>query len=968
MKPLPALLVAAALAASAAAQPANDDCLAAQPIAEGLTPGDTLGATEGPFAGDCAAFGAPFGADVWFTWVAPADGVARASLVDGGGFADFDTVLAAFAGGCLAPVQLACNDDAATAGGFSFQSRIEFEVQAGQSILIELGGWDGASGSFVLALSFQPATPPGNDECVAASTILEGVTEADSFFATQSPVSPPCGFGGLPAGADVWFRHVATATGLFTASLVDGGGYTTFDTVLAVWSGSCGALDPLGCNDDAGFSLGSKVQAFVEEGQELFLAVGGFAGASGSFGLAVSTLAGGPPDNDECATALPVTAGPLAGTTVFASDSPVTGSCASFGATLGRDVWFAFTAPGDGLLTASTAPSGGGSADFDTVLALFAGDCDGLVELGCNDDFEGLLSLVAAPVEQGQTILVELGGWSGDSGSFVLSLSFLAEEPGPAVVLGQAKISDTQGGFEGDLSGGTASFGIAVAPLGDLDGDGTPDVAVGSPFEGLDQPDAGAVWILFLEPDGSVKSHARIAAGAGGFGGATGHSEWGVALAALGDLGGDGTLELAVGAPGDDDGGADRGAVWLLSLAPDGSVAGQLKISDTQGGFGGAVANGDALGSSLCVIGDLDGDGLPELGVGAPGRDDSDPNAGAAWVWFLTPAGTVHDWQRISDTNGLFQGVLDEDDAFGGALAGPGDLDGDGLPELVVGAAGDDDGGPQRGALWVLSLLPDGKVKDERKVSATQGGFGGLLLDGALFGKGLAAAGDLDGDGVGDLFAGAIGDGDGGPFVGAVWILFLRADGSVEGHAKISAEQGGFAGPLPAAGFFGEAPAAPGDLDGDGRADLLVGQRFDDDGAPDRGAVWVVFLDAANPWITLGGALAGSAGLPRLEGQGPLVGDTKATLRLSSAAPAAPAIVVQGAQEAGAPLFGGTLVPAPDVVLTGLFTRANGTLQLSGRWPVGVPPGFELWFQAWVVDAAAAEGWSASNGLKAVTH
>ncbi len=964
---LAALFLSAGAAPASAVQAVNDECCTALPIGVGVTPGNTLDATDSPITGDCAALGASLGADVWYAFDAPADGLLRASFVNDGGFATFDTVLAAFSGDCLAPVQVACNDDLSFPV-FVLQSEIAFEVVGGATYFLEVGGWDGAIGTFGLALDFTPGSPPVNDECDGALAVGEGVTLASNHFATQSPQAPPCGLGGVPAGADVWFRYVATATGLCSASLVDGGGFATFDTVLSLSGGSCAALDPLGCNDDFGFSLGSKVQAFVEEGQELLVAVGGYGGEKGDFALSMTTLAGSAPANDECTGALPVGTGLHPGTTVFASGSPVTGSCASFEGYVDQDVWFTFTANQDGLFSAATAPSAGGNADFDTVLSVFGGSCEGLVELGCSDDAEFLQSLVTLPVSGGETYLIELGGWSGDSGSYVLAVAFTPDIPSPDVVLSQQKISDTQGGFEGDLSGGSASFGISVASLGDLDGDGVADLAVGSPFENLAQPDAGAVWILFLHADGTVKSHARIATGQGGFTGATGHTEWGVAVAALGDLSGDGTLELAVGASGDDDGGENRGAAWILSLLPDGSVTGHVKISDTQGGFGGNVFDGDAMGSSLCAPGDIDGDGTPELAAGAPGRDDSDPNAGAAWIWFLLPDGSVHDWQRISDTGGFFLGVLDEEDAFGSGLAAPGDLDGDGLPDLLVGAIGDDDGGPQRGAIWALFLLPDGKVRDESKISATSGGFSGLLFDNALLGKGLAAAGDLDDDGVADLFAGATGDPDGGPLHGAVWILFLTPQGTVEGQVKLSQKKGGFEGLLGDSAFFGEALAAPGDLDGDGRADLVVGNRFDDDGATDRGALWMLFLDAANPWIQLADALPGSTGPPLLAGSGPLLGDTKAVVNLSSARPLAPAVLVVGLQALEVSLLGGTLVPAADVVVAGLLTSAAGTLQVAGRWPVGVPPGFETFYQAWIFDSAAPQGWAASNALQAVTH
>src|SRR6185436_17820007 len=89
--------------------------------------------------------------------------------------------------------------------------------------------------------------------------------------------------------------------------------------------------------------------------------------------------------NDECDGALPIDVGIVSGDTDRASDSPVTGSCASFGGFTGNDVWFSYTAAESGLLSLSLV-SGGGFADFDTVLAVFSGPCGALSEEGCNDD------------------------------------------------------------------------------------------------------------------------------------------------------------------------------------------------------------------------------------------------------------------------------------------------------------------------------------------------------------------------------------------------------------------------------------------------------------------------------------------------------------------------------------------------------------------------------------------------------
>ena len=349
---------------------------------------------------------------------------------------------------------------------------------------------------------------------------------------------------------------------------------------------------------------------------------------------------------------------------------------------------------------------------------------------------------------------------------------------------------------------------------------------------------------------GEVLSHQKISDTEGGFTGVLDNFDgFGSSAASLGDLDGDGVSDLAVGAFRDDDGGTNRGAVWVLALNSDGTVKSHRKISDTEGGFTGVLDNADYFGTSIAPLGDLDGDGVVDLAVGAIGDDDGGSGRGAVWVLFLNSDGTVKAHQKISDTEGGFTGVLDDSDSFGVSAASLGDLDGDGVVDLAVGVWGDDDGGLERGAVWVLFLNSDGTVKSHQKISDTVGGFTGVLADSDYFGNSAASLGDLDGDGVTDLAVGAYDADGGGAFGnrGAVWVLFLNSDGTVKAHQKISDTEGGFTGVLDDSDYFGASAASLGDLDGDGVTDLAVGAWLDDDGGGafgNRGAVWVLFLNS----------------------------------------------------------------------------------------------------------------------------
>ncbi len=341
---------------------------------------------------------------------------------------------------------------------------------------------------------------------------------------------------------------------------------------------------------------------------------------------------------------------------------------------------------------------------------------------------------------------------------------------------------------------------------------------------------------------GEVQSEQKISQLAGGFtGNLDAGDRFGWAAAPVGDLDNDGIQDLAIGADGDDDGFSNAGAVWILFMDVDGTVATRQKISDTVGGFTGTLGADDRFGSSLAAIGDLDGDGVEDLAVGADGDDDGAFNAGSVWILFLNTNGTVKSHQKISLLSGGFVGSLGGDDAFGDSVASIGDLDGDSVGDIVVGAEFDDDGNTNAGAVWVLFLNTNGTVSSQQKISSLDGGFTGTLIANGQFGDAVAGLGDLDGDGVTEIAVGADASGAG---TGSVWILFMNDDGTVASHQKIDGTNGGFTGALDFDDLFGRALAALGDFDGNGVEDLAVGAIRDSDGGPDRGAVWILYLNS----------------------------------------------------------------------------------------------------------------------------
>jgi len=371
----------------------------------------------------------------------------------------------------------------------------------------------------------------------------------------------------------------------------------------------------------------------------------------------------------------------------------------------------------------------------------------------------------------------------------------------PGTVLDHTVTSLGSGGFVEGLDE-AEGFGGAVAWIDDLDGDGMRDLLVGAPSSndydsgGAGDPgglDTGALWILsLLDEAASVKalkiSETTPLIGAdlwpiyGAFGGAA---------CAGDDFDGNGVRELLVTSTGDEQAGPGAGALYIVRLDSRGSVLGYSLV--LPGGPLMPFGNGEGgkFGGSVCVLGDLDGDGYSEVAVAEPSYLVQPSMFGIPGVYgavrivFLGPDAVLMKSVTITTGLGGFTGQIDTA-GFGTAVAALGDLDGDGVTELAVGAAFDDDGGSDRGAVWILFLNTSGEVKSQAKISSTEGGFTGVLDDGDNFGTSLAPLGDLDGNGTPDVAVGADWDDDGGNARGAVWLLRLQTDGSVASWTKLS--------------------------------------------------------------------------------------------------------------------------------------------------------------------------------------
>ena len=447
-------------------------------------------------------------------------------------------------------------------------------------------------------------------------------------------------------------------------------------------------------------------------------------------------------------------------------------------------------------------------------------------------DGDGMGEVVVAARNADQNtgrIYVVFGKYTGDS----IALSKLADEQKGYVIHGE---------LPGDFAG------TMVAGAGDVDGDGKDDLIIGAPKASPNGKSSGKAYVVFGKSDVEPLFLDLVGSGNGGFSmnGEKAGDAAGRSVAGAGDVNGDGLADLIVGAYGADPGGSFSGASYVVF----GRAADKpTELADISNGLGGGyVINGeislDFSGFSVAGAGDVDGDGLADVVIGGYGNDTAGDGAGRAYVVFgkATPTSVLLTDVAAGQGGFAFDGQAAYDRA-GFAVAGAGDVNGDGFADMVFGAPLADAGGEDSGRAYVVFGGPGLKSGSLTDIAA---GMTGFILDGVqgrdYAGTSVARGGDVDADGYDDFMVGAPGANPHGGDSGRAYVVFGDPSATSGSLSAISFGDGGFA-------LDGEAGddycsfsvSAAGDVNGDGHADVITGSRGNDGKGDDAGRSYVVF-------------------------------------------------------------------------------------------------------------------------------
>ena len=423
--------------------------------------------------------------------------------------------------------------------------------------------------------------------------------------------------------------------------------------------------------------------------------------------------------------------------------------------------------------------------------------------------------------------------------------------------------------------------GLSVSGAGDLNGDGLADLIIGAPVASPSGTYSGSSYVVYGKADTNPVDLSEIETNGDTDGfvieGMTENTFVGHSVSGAGDVNGDGLDDFIVGAYQADPNEPNAGASYVVYGRPD--VAGikdgtAIDLADVVADNGGFVINGaleeDQSGYSVSGAGDVNGDGFDDLIVGAPYADPNGSGSGASFVVFGSAAGVTFELADLTagaadPATGFVINGVSAGDYSGYSVSGAGDVNGDGLDDLIVGSPESDPNGVLSGASFVVFGKTDGAAVELSTIEANPddtpaAGFmiNGVAADDTLGRSSVSNAGDVNGDGLDDLIIGAIGDDPNDERSGASFVVYGKTSGDVVELSDIQKSNGGFV--INGVGeddSSGWSVSGAGDVNGDGFADLIIGAPFDSPNGSSSGASFVVFGGNFTQSVTEVGTSAG---------------------------------------------------------------------------------------------------------------
>ncbi|MCC5646124.1 hypothetical protein LC607_24980 [Nostoc sp. CHAB 5824] len=398
--------------------------------------------------------------------------------------------------------------------------------------------------------------------------------------------------------------------------------------------------------------------------------------------------------------------------------------------------------------------------------------------------------------------------------------------------------------------------GNSVSNAGDINNDGIDDLIIGASNASPNgNSRAGQSYVVFggrnLGSSGSLNPSDLN--GTNGFlinGIAAGDSS-GTSVSNGGDINGDDIDDLIIGAASADRNGKDFvGQSYVVFGGKNLGSSGSLNLSDLNGTNGfliNGIAEFDYSGGSVSNAGDINGDGIDDLIIGAPGGNpNGNSDAGQSYVVFggrnLGSGGTLNP-SDLNGTNGFIVNGIAAGDSSGFSVSNGGDINGDGIDDLIIGAANASRNGKEFvGQSYVVfggRNLGSGGTLNPSDLNGTNG----FLFNGS--GGSVSNRGDINGDGIDDLIIGASNaDPNGIDNAGQSYVVFggrnLGSGGSLN-PSDLNGTNGFLFNGIAAGESSGASVSNAGDINGDGIDDLIIGAPGVSRGANLVGQSYVVF-------------------------------------------------------------------------------------------------------------------------------